>query len=404
MYARFQQGNYLYVWYNKYSMQDIRSASLSGKKVLLRTDFNVPLEDEYIEDAFRIDASVPTLRYLQEQGAITLIITHIGRPKGADKNLSLKPIRNHLQQQLQQEVYFFETLQHAIEQFPNLSQGDIALLENIRFEKGEQEDSQEFARTLASLGDVFVNDAFAVLHREHASVVSVPRLLPSYAGLLVSQEVNELNSLRLSHEQQVVFVMGGSKVQSKIKVIEGLDEIIDVICLGGVIANMFLKQKGYTVGNSYIEDEDVITKYLQTAVMPFERIILPSDVVVAKDMKGRSGVQEKLLSTVEQDDMILDIGARTTQVFVENIQKADVVFWNGPMGFFEDAHFQQGTREIVNSFITTQAKVIVGGGDAISALDQCNARNSVDYVCTGGGAMLKYLANGTLPGLKALGI
>ena len=276
------------------------------------------------------------------------------------------------------------------------------MLENIRFEPEEQQESAELAQKLAELGDVFVNDAFAVSHREHTSIVALPKLLPSYAGLLLEKEVTVLDGVRSSHQQRVVFVMGGSKVRSKIRVLEGLIDTIDVICCGGVLANMLLEEAGQNIGSSYIEGEHDIEEYLQTVSFPPHKILLPIDAVVCEDKEAQSATSTKAVADIKDKDMILDIGPKTIQEYVEHIQGADIVFWNGPMGLFEVEEFQAGTQAIVEAFSKTQARVVVGGGDAISALDHYNARDSVYYICTGGGAMLEYLAQGTLVGIKAL--
>ena len=384
-------------------MQSIKDADVKQKRVLLRTDFNVPLNEQgKVEDAFRIQACVPTIQYLQKQGCKVLIITHIGRPQGREDSLSLKHIQEPLQQELGCSVSFFNTLQQAHEQFSSLENGSVALLENIRFEKGEQEESNELAQNLAQLGDIFVNDAFAVSHRKHTTIVLLPQLIPAYAGLLLEKEISVLDSIRFSHQQRVVFVMGGSKVKSKIRVLEGLIDTIDVICCGGVLANMLLEESGQSIGSSYIEGEHDIEEYLQTVSFPPHKILLPIDAVVCEDKEAQHDTYIRTMANIQEKDMILDIGPKTIQEYVKHIQSADIVFWNGPMGLFEVEEFQNGTKAVIESLAKTQAKVVVGGGDAISALDHYNARNSVYYVCTGGGAMLEYLAQGSLVGIKAL--
>lgn len=384
-------------------IQSIKDADVKQKRVLLRTDFNVPLSDKgEVEDVFRIQACVPTIQFLQKQGCKVLIITHIGRPQGRDSALSLRCVQPCLEQALQCTVSFFDTIEQAHRQFSSLENGSVALLENIRFEPEEQEKSENLAQKLAELGDVFVNDAFAVSHREHTSIVALPQLLPSYAGLLLEKEVTVLDSVRFSHQQRVVFVMGGSKVKSKIRVLEGLIDTIDVICCGGVLANMLLEEAGQNIGSSYIEGEHDIEEYLQTVSFPPHKILLPIDAVVCEDKEAQSATSTKDIADIQNKDMILDIGPKTIQEYVKHIQGADIVFWNGPMGLFEVEEFQAGTQAIIEAFSKTQAQVVVGGGDAISALDHYNARHSVYYICTGGGAMLEYLAQGTLVGIKAL--
>lgn len=384
------------------SIKKLRDANIDQKKVILRTDFNVPILDGAIEDSFRIDACLPTLKYLIDNNAVTFIVSHIGRPSGRDKSMSLKPIADYLEKKLNQNIYFFSSLDNALHEFEKLSPKDVAVIENIRFEAGETDGSSQLAEKIASIGDIFVNDAFAVSHREHTSVFLVPKLLPSYLGLLMDEEVKMLDRIRLSHKDHVVFIMGGSKVQSKVRIIAGLMDIIDKVCLGGVVANVLLEEQKYNIGNSYIDDENSLKEYLKTVSLPEQKILLPCDVVVSSDEEGKSGISIKMIKDVQEKDIILDIGPKTVQEYVKNIMHAQVIFWNGPMGKFEIEEFSEGTKAIIDAFYKTDAEVIVGGGDAISALDHYNARDAVAHICTGGGAMLKYLAEGSLPGIKAL--
>ncbi|MYE38586.1 MAG: phosphoglycerate kinase [Candidatus Spechtbacteria bacterium SB0662_bin_43] len=383
-------------------MKYIRNKEIQGKKIILRTDFNVPVANGSIKEDFRIVACIPTIEYIVENGGTVLIVSHRGRPEGVDSSLSLEPIATHLSTLLDAPVSFFRTTDDAKKGMSGMKQGGIAVLENIRFDEREEKNSGELAVELAALGDVFVNDAFAVSHRKHTSVVALPKRMESYAGLLFQREIDALSSLRHSHRKPVVFIMGGAKARSKIRMIEALQGAVSHFCFGGVLANEILVSHGIDVGKSVITEDAEVQNYLASMRVPREKIILPVDFVVSPDMEGKGGKTIKMIDEIQGSDMILDIGPQTVDVFATHIINAKTVFFNGPLGYIEDDDFDFGTLRVIDSFRRSNAEITVGGGESIFALDMAKARGAVDHISTGGGAMLEYLADGTLPGIEAL--
>ena len=380
-------------------MKLIQEISLSGKKVLLRTDFNVQLYDGNIVDGFRIKATLPTIKYLREQGAKVLILSHIGRPNGFDKSLSLKPVAEYLSGLLNQEVEFFENIEEARQEFEKFKAGQVAILENLRFNDGEEKADEEFAKQLAQLGDLFVNDAFAVAHREHASTTLLPKLLPHAAGLLMQNEVDMLDKVRTAQDKPVVFIMGGAKAETKFKILLNLIDRVDCFCLGGVVANAVLKAKGVNIGKSH--SGDGAKEYIEKLDLENEKLQLIEDARVGEDPKGEI-FRISELDDIKENELILDIGPRTIEKFSNLIKNAGTVMWNGPMGFVENKIFREGSLQIAQALKNTSAKVIVGGGETIQVIDEAMVASSINYQSTGGGAMLDYLANGTLPAVEAL--
>lgn len=369
----------------------------------MRVDFNVPLKsDNTIGDTFRIDACLPTIRFLIKHRARLVLVSHMGRPDGYEKQLSLKPIASFLEGALNQKIIFYNTVDEAVKQSGSLKEGEVALVENIRFEAGEHQNNRDLAFQLSQMGDVFINEAFAVSHREHATIVGIPKFLPSFAGFLLAKEIQELDNIRNYRTENVVFLIGGSKVRSKIQVLGSLIDIINTICSGGIIANALLASNHYAIGHSVIEDKDDILQYLQKVQLPSSKVAFPRDVIVGKDIEGKKGVHRKNISAVGNGDIILDIGPDTVKLYAGYIRKADIVVWSGPMGKFEIDAFSNGTKGVIDALYNTNAKIIVGGGDAVTALDKYEARDVASHICTGGGAMLRYLATQKLAGIDAL--
>lgn len=383
-------------------MRYIRGKEIQGKKIILRTDFNVPVENGVIKEDFRIVACIPTIEYVVENGGTVFIVSHRGRPQGKDASFSLKPIADYLSSLLDTPVAFFATIDDAKKGISSMKEGGIAMLENIRFDAREEKNSSELASDLAALGDMFVNDAFAVSHRKHTSVVALPKRMESYAGLLFQREIDSLGALRTSHQKPVVFVMGGAKAKSKIRMIEALQDIVSFFCFGGVLANEILVSRAVDIGKSIITDDTEVQDYLASINVPREKIILPVDFVVSPDMRGDGGKTIKFMDEIQGEDMILDIGPQTVDTFATHIINAKTVFFNGPLGYIEDDDFDFGTLRVIDSFRRSNAEITVGGGESIFALDMAKARGAVDHISTGGGAMLEYLADGTLPGIEVL--
>jgi phosphoglycerate kinase len=390
---------------------------LSGKRVIVRCDLNVPLDGSTITDDGRVRASVPTLEYLIERGAKVIVISHLGRPDGApDPQYSLEPVAKRLGELLGKEVAFVdETVgAKASEAVSALTDGDVLVLENLRFNPGEtaKDDAgrEEFAKALSELGDVFVSDGFGVVHRKQASVYDLPKLMPSAAGLLIEAELKVLERLTDKPEKPYVVVLGGSKVSDKLGVIDHLLPRVNKILVGGGMVFTFLAALGNKVGSSLLEKDQIETVlgYLAKAKELGVEIVLPTDIVVASKFGADAEVQITSASTMEdtafgEKGLGLDIGPDSAKAFAENIRSAKTVFWNGPMGVFEMDKFANGTREVAKALTEVQGLSVVGGGDSAAAVRQLGFEdNQFGHISTGGGASLEYLEGKTMPGLEVL--
>lgn len=390
---------------------------LSGKRVIVRCDLNVPLDGSTITDDGRVRASVPTLEYLIERGAKVIVISHLGRPDGApDPQYSLEPVAKRLGELLGKNVAFVgETVgANASEAVSALTDGDVLVLENLRFNPGEtaKDDAgrEEFAKALSELGDVFVSDGFGVVHRKQASVYDLPKLLPSAAGLLIEAELKVLERLTDKPEKPYVVVLGGSKVSDKLGVIDHLLPRVNKILVGGGMVFTFLAALGNKVGSSLLEKDQIETVlgYLAKAKELGVEIVLPTDIVVASKFGADAEVQITSASTMEdtafgEKGLGLDIGPDSAKAFAENIRSAKTVFWNGPMGVFEIDKFANGTREVAKALTEVQGLSVVGGGDSAAAVRQLGFEdNQFGHISTGGGASLEYLEGKTMPGLEVL--
>ncbi len=379
-----------------------------GKRVLVRVDYNVPIQEGHVQDDTRIRASLPTLERLLEGGASLVLMSHLGRPKGVDPAFSLGPVAAVLEGLLRRPVRFVpslpssETTRAAVAE---LAAGQVALLENVRFEPGEKKNDPELARAYARLGEAFVLDAFGSAHREHASVVGVARELPSYAGLLMEKEVRALGRL-LHHPEHPYWVMlGGAKVSDKIGVIESLLPRVDGMAIGGAMAFTFLKAAGGRVGASLVEDDklDLARDLLDRARELGKPLLLPSDVVAAQEIREDAETRVLPADAVPEGWMGLDIGPRTREAFASALAGARTVFWNGPMGVFETPPFDAGTLAVAEALAALDAYTVVGGGDSVAAVNRLGLAGRFSHVSTGGGASLEFLERGTLPGIEALG-
>ncbi|MEY4723748.1 MAG: hypothetical protein RLZZ324_1261 [Candidatus Parcubacteria bacterium] len=383
--------------------------NLKGKRVLLRLDLNVPLDKRgrVAEggDA-RIRASVPVVKWLSEKGARVIIVSHLGRPARRDPALSLAPISRRLATVLGMDVRFVaDALEHesAVEmKLGKLLPGDVAMLENIRFHKGEETNGPFLARRLASLADVFVNDAFAVSHRAAASVVGVTKFLPSYAGPLMEKEVAALSRVIEKPKRPLVVMLGGAKVSDKIHVIDNMTRIADTVLVGGAMANAFLKAKGLRIGLSADGPADV---RLAKRMLRRSNIVLPTDVVVSASRDGKHQARICSVKNVGKDDYIVDIGVESVRAWAAYIKKAKTLVWNGPLGMFEIKKFSHGSialGRMVAARSSGRAFGVVGGGETVQCLEHTGMAEYVDHVSTGGGAMLDFLAGKALPGLLPL--
>jgi len=390
-------------------MKSLKSVNISEKSVLMRVDFNVPVNGREVLDDFRIQRVLPTIQFLREKKAKKVVlISHLGQPDMEDKDkseFSLAPIANHLEKLIGEKIYFTATLigKDLKEEIENLPDGSIILLENIRFYKEENQNDKNFAKELAKIADVFINEAFSVCHRKAASLCAITKFLPSYAGILLEEELTNLNKVIQKPQHPLVAILGGVKIKDKISVIEKFKDKADCILLGGVMANTFLKANDFSIGKSLYDEEAFIqAKNLCTGKT---ELILPGDFVIL-DKNNQKKVRE--LGKIGKDDKILDIGPIACGTFSKIIFKAKTVFFNGPMGKFEDERFSDGTNEIINAIIKNRsAFAVIGGGETIASLRILNSKfqipNSI-FLSTGGGAMLKYLAGESLPGLLALEI
>ena len=387
---------------------EVRDLDLENKQVLMRVDFNVSLDKEgKISDDTRIRAALPTIRYILDKGASLVLMSHLGRPKGeVVERLRMDPVAHRLEELLGRKVLKLDDCvgSKVEERVKKMGPGEVILLENTRFHAEETKNDPQFARGLANLADVFVNDAFGTAHRAHASTVGVAKFLPAAAGFLMSKELEVLEEILTNPKPPFVTVLGGAKVSDKIGVLLNLLNRCQDILIGGGMAYTFLKAKGFPIGKSLLEEEKIkeAKKIMEEARGKGCNVLLPLDHLVAREAK--EGVETRV---VEEDEipsghLALDIGPKTIELFVRSIKKANTIFWNGPMGMFEIEDFAQGTRAIAKALAKSRAAVVVGGGDSIAALKKMGLKEKIGYVSTGGGASLEFLEGKELPGVAAL--
>ena len=385
----------------------VRDIDLSGKNVLMRVDFNVPLAQGTVADDARLRATLPTLNLLRERKAKTILVSHLGRPQGAvDEALRLAPVAARLSELLALPVQTARDCigSEATAAARALRSGDVLLLENVRFHAAEEKNDPSFAQQLASLADVFVNDAFGAAHRAHASTVGVTAYLPSVAGLLMEKEIATLSRLLEAPERPFVAMIGGAKISTKIGVLTHLLSKIDVLVAGGGIANTLLKAQGHAVGKSLVEDEQlaVATEFLVQANEIGVAVLLPSDVVVGTVGEPNGTGDVVATDAIPPHTMIGDIGPKTVAAIQTILSTARTVLWNGPLGLFEEERFAGSTRSLAHALASTHAVTIVGGGETVAAVAACGVTDSITHVSTGGGATLEFLEGKTLPGVAAL--
>jgi phosphoglycerate kinase len=395
-------------WGSRVKKKTIRDVELKHQRVLLRVDYNVQVENGQIVDDMRLRESLPTIKALREAGACIVICSHRGRPKGHDDSLRNAPVAAHLTQLLGVPVQMAsDCVGPEVEaQAASMRPGDILLLENVRFHPEEEANNAEFARQLARLGDVFVNDAFGTAHRAHASTVGVTRYLPSVAGLLLEREVDYLMKVTESPERPFGIVLGGSKVSDKIAILENLTKCADVICIGGAIANTFLKARGLEVADSLVENDGLAGARYIMALAEHRggiEIVLPSDVVVAFGGAEAGHVRTVSVAQVPVNWRILDIGPGTVQAFATALQRTKTAVWNGPMGLFEREPFDRGSLAVARILGELRsATTVVGGGETVAVLRRANVADRISHVSTGGGASLAMLQGKPLPAVEAL--
>lgn len=392
------------------TLAKISPKKIQGKRVLVRVDFNVAIERGRVKEDFRIKATLPTIKYLIKQKAKVILISHLGRPEEEksnfnghnDQKLTLKPAAKYLSKILKKKIGFVsdcigDKVKSAVEK---MKFSDIILLENLRFYPQEEENDEWFAKKLAENADYYVNDAFAVSHRSHASVVGITKFLPSSAGFLLAKEVEVLTKAYTHPKKPLCIVMGGGKISTKINLIMRFFDKADHILIGGAIANTVLSAKGYAIGKS--KADPAMIEKIKDLDIASRKIHLPVDTVVVKEISDTAPVQIKGAGNIADDEIILDIGPDTIYLFSHIVEDSKMVIWNGPLGLFEIKKFAKGTNEFAKALTKTRAFEIIGGGDTIMAIDKIKLLNKFDFVSTGGGAMLEFLAGEDLPGIEAL--
>lgn len=394
-------------------MRTLKDFNAAGKRVLVRVDFNVPVKDGKVKDETRVVAAIPTLKHLLEQGATLVLFSHLGRPKGGyEEASSLAPVAPVLEKHLSRPVTFVggspeltPASEATLERVKAAPPGSVILLDNVRFEAGEEKNDEALAKRFARLGDAFVLDAFGSAHRAHASVTGVARLLPSYAGFLMEKEVSSIGKVLHNPEKPYWVVLGGAKVSDKIGVIENLLPKVTGMVIGGAMAFTFIKAQGGQVGKSLVEDDklDLARDLLKRAADLGVRLLLPTDVVAAQKIEAGAPTRVMPAQAIEDGWMGLDIGPESAKAFAEALQGAKTVLWNGPMGVFEIDDFAKGTLAVGEAIARLEgAFTVIGGGDSVAAANKLGMADKFSHVSTGGGASLELLELGTLPGIEVL--
>lgn len=388
------------------NLRTLQNADLQGKRVLLRTDFNVPIQDGVVQDKTRLEESLPTLRYLLEKNCKVVIASHLGRPKGqVNPEFKLDLVAEELSKLLAKPVKKLnDCIGPEVETAVNAMQGgELVMLENLRFHPEEEANDPAFAQSLAKLADVYVSDAFGTVHRAHASTEGVAHVLPAYAGLLLEKEVTVLSRLMEAPERPVCLLVGGAKIDTKIGILEKFLDAADTFIIGGALANTFLKAQGFEVGTSLYEADklDVAKKFLEEAKN--KTVLLPVDVVVAEEISETASTQTVEVNQVGPTAKILDLGPKTVELFKAALQNSKTIIWNGPMGLYEMSPFAAGTKGIAEGVAQSGASSVIGGGDTIDAIHHFGYNGKeFSHISTGGGAMLEFLEGKELPGVKIL--
>ncbi|MGC8972162.1 MAG: phosphoglycerate kinase [bacterium] len=383
----------------------IRDIDLKGKRVLTRVDFNVPLADGKVADDTRIRAALPTINYMRERGAKVILVTHLGRPKGVTESLRLDPVAVRLSELGIPVKKLNDCIGEEVKRtVAEMKEGDVILLENIRFYPEEEKNDPKFAQELASLADIYVNDAFGTAHRAHASTEGVARLLPAVAGFLMEKEIKFFSKVLESPERPFVAVLGGAKVSDKIGVIKNLLEKVDILLIGGGMTYTFLKALGYEVGQSICEVDklSLAKELLNLAREKKVELVLPVDVVIADKFAPDANTRVVPVSQIPSDWQGLDIGPQTIEIFSQKISQAKTIVWNGPLGVFEMPAFSVGTKAVGIAIANTDALKVVGGGETAEAVEKFGLADKMTHVSTGGGASLEFLEGKVLPGVAAL--
>ncbi|WP_434748511.1 phosphoglycerate kinase [Paenibacillus amylolyticus] len=389
---------------NKKSVRDIE---LNGKRVFVRVDFNVPLEDGKITDDKRIRATLPTINFLIEKGAKIILASHMGRPKGeVVESMRLTPAAERLSELLGKPVTKADdSVGEAVKaQIAAMNDGDVLLLENVRFHAGEEKNDPELAKQFAELADVFVNDAFGAAHRAHSSTEGIAHLLPAVSGLLMEKELEVLGKAISNPERPFTAIIGGSKVKDKIDVIDNLLNIADNVIIGGGLSYTFMKAQGYEVGQSLLDESklDVALGFIEKAKKLGKNFYLPVDIVISDDFSANANTKIVEVGDIPADWEGIDIGPKTREIYADVVKNSKLVVWNGPMGVFEIEPFSHGTRAVAEACATTSAYTVIGGGDSAAAAEKFKLADKMDHISTGGGASLEFMEGKVLPGVVAL--
>jgi len=387
-------------------MKNLRNKNIKGLKVLVRCDLNVPIRNGKVLDDFRIKKLIPTIDYLRNQGAKIILITHLGEPNGRDLSFSVRPVAKRLWELVQGRLKFVnDTIGKKVEkEIDEMKEGDIVVLENLRFYKEEKQNDDNFSRSLARLGDIFVQDAFGACHRNHSSIVGITKYIDSFPGLLLEEEIRVLSDALVSPDRPLVSIVGGFKVSSKIKVIKSLLDKSDYLLLGGRVANSLLISKGLYVKDLLSSEEEELMEVAKEINLTDPKLQLPIDGVMGlinfdEDYSRIGGI-----GSIRKEEDVYDIGPETIEKYKNILSTAKTIIWNGPLGYFEKEKFSKGTEEIAKMIgqINREVFSIVGGGETVEAIQKLGIENQFDHISTGGGAMLDFIAGKELPGIKAL--
>ncbi|MBP2078076.1 phosphoglycerate kinase [Oceanobacillus polygoni] len=389
---------------NKKTLQDL---DVKGKKVFCRVDFNVPLKDGEITDDTRIRAALPTINYLTEQGAIVILASHLGRPKGkVVEDLRLDPVAKHLSNLIGKQVVKTDSVygEEVNEAIASLQAGDVLLIENVRFEAGEEKNDAGLVQAFADMADLYVNDAFGAAHRAHASTTGVAEKLPAAAGYLLEKEIQVLGNALETPERPFTAIIGGAKVKDKINVIDNLLEKVDNLIIGGGLAYTFIKAQGHEIGKSLLEEDkmELALEFIKKAEEKGVNFVLPVDVVVADDFSESANTKIVDINEIPADWEALDIGPKSREIYSGLVAESKLILWNGPMGVFELNPFAGGTKAVAEALAETEGYSIIGGGDSAAAVEKFDLADDMDHVSTGGGASLEFMEGKTLPGVAAL--
>ena len=389
---------------NKKTLHDI---DVKGKKVFCRVDFNVPMNDGEITDDTRIKAALPTINHLAEQGAIIILASHLGRPGGkVVEELRLDPIAKRLSNLTGKEILKTDAVygDEVTEAIGKLDNGDILLIENVRFEQGEEKNDKDLSQAFSDMADIYVNDAFGAAHRAHASTAGVATDLPAVAGFLMEKEIAVLGKALANPDRPFTAIIGGAKVKDKINVIDHLLEKVDNLIIGGGLSYTFLKAQGYEIGKSLLEEDkmDLANEFVQKAKDKGVNLVLPVDVVVADDFSETANTKIVPINEIPADWEALDIGPETREKYSQIIADSELIIWNGPMGVFELNVFAGGTKEVAKALAETNGYTVIGGGDSAAAIEKFGFAKEMDHISTGGGASLEFMEGKDLPGLQVL--